>query len=112
MPEKSTKPKPHYLGHRQRLRERFLATSGDGMPDYELLELLLSQAIPRQDVKPLAKSLIDAFGDFAGVISAEPARLSTIKGMGDAGIAAIKLTQAAALRLSRQQVMGHNIFIT
>ncbi|MGZ0190623.1 MAG: RadC family protein [Alphaproteobacteria bacterium] len=109
MPEKSTKPKPHYLGHRQRLRERFLATSGDGMPDYELLELLLSQAIPRQDVKPLAKSLIDAFGDFAGVISAEPARLSTIKGMGDAGIAAIKLTQAAALRLSRQQVMGQNV---
>jgi len=79
------------------------------MPDYELLELLLAQAIPRQDVKPLAKTLIDEFGDFAGVISAEPARLSKIKGMGDAGIAAVKLSQAAAHRLGRQQVMNSNV---
>ena len=52
-------PRPHYHGHRQRLRDRFLATGGDGMPDYELLEMLLAQAIPRRDVKPLAKELLD-----------------------------------------------------
>ncbi|HAA91418.1 MAG TPA: hypothetical protein DCE33_03170, partial [Rhodospirillaceae bacterium] len=109
MPEKSAKPKPHYLGHRQRLRERFMATGGDGMPDYELLELLLAQAIPRRDVKPLAKTLIEEFGDFAGVISAEPLQLSKVKGMGDAAIAAVKLTKAAALRLGRQQVMDKNV---
>ena len=44
--------RPHYHGHRQRLRDRFRATGGEGMPDYELLELLLAQAIPRRDVKP------------------------------------------------------------
>lgn len=57
----SPKVKPHYHGHRQRLRERFMATGGEGMPDYELLEMVLFIAIPRGDVKPLAKLLIDEF---------------------------------------------------
>lgn len=110
-PVLATKPKekPHYLGHRQRLRERFLATGGDGMPDYELLELLLAQAIPRRDVKPLAKALLDRFGDFAGVIAAPPERLETVAGMGAASVAALKVAQAAAVRLLRQQVMRRNV---
>jgi DNA repair protein RadC len=106
--EKS-KERPHYHGHRQRLRERFLASGGDGMPDYELLELLLAQAIPRRDVKPLAKALIDRFGDFAGVIAAESRQLEAVPGMGDASVAALKVVQAGALRLLRQQVMQKNV---
>jgi DNA repair protein RadC len=103
------KERPHYLGHRQRLRERFLATGGDGMPDYELLELLLALAIPRRDVKPLAKALLDRFGDFAGVIAAAPHQLEAVSGMGDASIAALKVVQAGSVRLLRQQVMRKNV---
>lgn len=104
--------RPHYHGHRQRLRERFLATGGDGMPDYELLELLLALAIPRRDVKPLAKALIDRFGDFAGVIAATPHQLETVSGMGDASVSALKVVQAGAVRLLRQQVMQKNVIDT
>ena len=103
------KGKPHYLGHRQRLRERFLATGGDGMPDYELLELLLAQAIPRRDVKPLAKTLLDRFDDFAGVIAAPQEHLKAVSGMGEASVAALKVAQAGAVRLLRQQVMQRNV---
>ena len=70
MPE--TSRKPHYHGHRERLRERFIATDGNGMPDYEILELLLTLAIPRGDVKPVAKALVDRFGSLGSVLSAEP----------------------------------------
>ena len=67
-----TETKPHYTGHRDRLRQRFLAAGPDSLHDYELLELLLFSAIPRRDVKPLAKELIEKFGGFAGVLSADP----------------------------------------
>ena len=55
---------PHYLGHRDRLRARFAQAGADALPDYELLELVLFRAIPRRDVKPLAKALIARFGSF------------------------------------------------
>ena len=61
---------PHFHGHRQRLKDRFLKTGGDQLADYELLELVLFQALPRRDVKPLAKDLLDRFGSFAGVATA------------------------------------------
>ena len=98
-----------HAGHRKRLRERFLATMGEGMPDYEMLELLLMLAIPRRDVKPLAKRLIARFGDYAATVSAEPRRLREVDGLGEAGVAALKLAQATALRLSRQAVLGRNV---
>ena len=91
--------KPHYHGHRQRLRDRFMATGGDGMPDYEILELLLSIAVPRVDTKPLAKALLDEFKSFAGVITAEPAALRQLPGMGEVSTATLKIVQAAAVRL-------------
>ncbi len=69
--------KPHHLGHRERLRERFLTGGADALPDYELLELLLTLARPRVDCKPLAKALIKRFGSFAGVMAASPARASS-----------------------------------
>jgi DNA repair protein RadC len=97
-------PPPHYLGHRQRLRERFLSVGGAAMQDYELLELALMLAIPQKDVKPLAKSLIEQFGSFAGVIAADPAALARVSGVKDNTVAALKLIEAAAVRLARAEV--------
>ena len=100
---------PHYTGHRQRLRERLLKGGADALPDYELLELVLFAALPRRDVKPLAKALLGRFGGFAEVISAEPALLSEVDGVGTSVIAALKTVQAAALRLARDEVMNRPV---
>ena len=99
---------PGHAGHRQRLRDRFMIGGADALPDYELLELVLFGPILRKDTKPLAKKLIEHFGDFAGVISASPAQL-TLQGLNENTIATLKLIQAGALRLSRQRVMTQPI---
>ncbi|MAG96527.1 MAG: DNA repair protein RadC [Alphaproteobacteria bacterium] len=98
--------KPHYHGHRDRLRKR-LQNDASGLADYELLELLLFLAKPRGDVKPLAKELLKHFGgDFAEVISADPGRLKEVSGIGDSSIAALKTVHAAALRLGQARVLN------
>jgi DNA repair protein RadC len=97
---------PHQLGHRERLRERFITGGADAMPDYELLELALFAAIPRRDVKPLAKSLIDRLGSFAEVLSAPRARLLEVDGIGETVVTQLKIIEAAALRLARKQVLN------
>jgi DNA repair protein RadC len=89
-------------GHRERLRERFVQGGPDALPDYELLELLLFRAIPRRDVKPIAKMLLQKFGSFAEVIAAAPARLKEVDYVGDSVVAELKIVEAAALRLSRE----------
>ena len=71
---------PHYHGHRERLRSRLREAGAGALADYELLELILFRAIPRRDVKPLAKSLIVRFGSFAEVIAADSGRLAEIDG--------------------------------
>jgi DNA repair protein RadC len=97
---------PSYIAdHRKRLRARFMDGGAAAMPDYELLELVLFRAIPRQDVKPLARLLLDTFGDFNRVISASPSRLLAIKGVGDAVVQELKIVEAAAQRLMRAKVM-------
>jgi DNA repair protein RadC len=97
---------PSYIAdHRTRLRARFVEGGAAAMPDYELLELLLFRAIPRQDVKPLARLLLDTFGDFNRVITASPARLQMIKGAGPAVVLELKLVEAAAQRMMRARVM-------
>jgi len=96
---------PHYHDHRQRLRRRFLDAGSDALADYELIELILFRAIPRRDLKPLAKDLLAKFGSFAEAISAPVERLKEVKGLGDAAIAELKIVQAAASRLARGQVM-------
>ena len=98
-------PKPHYLGHRQRLRRRFLAGGGEALPDYELLELILFASNARGDVKPLAKALIERFGSFQRVLSASPQQLAENKGLKETGIVAIKVAQAAGRRLARAEAM-------
>jgi DNA repair protein RadC len=92
---------PHYLGHRERLRDRFRKAGADGLPDYELLELVLFRAAPRRDVKPLAKALISRFGSFAEVIATRPERLAEVAGMGEAMITELKIVEAAAQRFVR-----------
>lgn len=90
-------------GHRARLRQRLLERGGDGLLDHELIEYLLALAIPRRDTKPLAKRLIAEFGGLPAVLTADPVSLSRIEGMGDTAVAALKIVQAAALRmLSRE----------
>jgi DNA repair protein RadC len=101
--------KPHYLGHRQRLRDRFMAGGADALPDYELLELLLFQARPRGDVKPLAKALIARFKSFAAVMAAGPDALAEVDGVGEAAIVTIKTVQAAALRMAKQELLDRPV---
>lgn len=97
---------PSYIkDHRQRLRARFMEGGAAAMPDYELLELVLFRAIPRQDVKPLARRLLDTFGDFNRVLSAPASRLAEVQGVGDAVVQELKIVEAAAHRLARAKVM-------
>jgi DNA repair protein RadC len=96
--------KPHYLGHRQRLRERLLDAGAAALPDYELLEFLLTAALPRGDVKPLAKKLIAQFHGFAGVLAADRIALAAVPGTGDAVIAALMAVREAGLRLARAEL--------
>jgi len=98
--------KPHYVGHRKRLRARFLKTGSESLHDYELIELLLFGAIPRGDVKPLAKRLITTFGSFSEVISADARTLALEDGLGEAAVCALKIAQAGAIRLAQEQVMN------
>jgi DNA repair protein RadC len=104
--EAAVEEPPHFLGHRARLRYRFLNGGADALPDYELLEMVLFAAIPRGDVKPLAKALLKRFGSFADVIAAPRERLAEVKGVGDAVVAQLKVVEAAALRLSKTSLLG------
>jgi DNA repair protein RadC len=103
-PKKPIAEKPHHVGHRDRLRQRFRSGRADALPDYELLELLLFRAIPRRDTKPLAKALLQRFGSFAEVLSASPERLKEVAGVGDAVVTEFKITHAAGLRLAKAEI--------
>lgn len=101
---------PSYLrDHRKRLRDRFVAGGPAAMPDYELLELVLFRAIPRRDVKPLARRLLEKFGDFNAVISAPATRLAEVPEVGEAVIAELKIVEAAAHRLAQCRVLRRDV---
>jgi DNA repair protein RadC len=102
-PEADVSDAKHYHGHRARLRRRLVEAGPTALADYELLEMVLF-AIPRIDVKPLAKTLIERFGSFAEAVTAEPDRLKEIDGMTDGAVAACKIVEAAAQRLARGAV--------
>ncbi len=106
LPGRAKPDAPDHLGHRERLRLRFSQGGADAMPDYELLELMLFRAIPRQDTKPIAKALIARFGSFGDVLAAPAPRLKEVKGVGDKVVFELKLIQAAAVRMARNTVLS------
>jgi DNA repair protein RadC len=95
-------------GHRKRLRDRLLTAGPEALADHEMLEIVLF-ALPRRDTKPLARSLLSRFGSFARVIAAPIQELLTVEGLGEAGVAALKSVQAAALRLMRAEVLDQPV---
>ena len=113
MPErkdgKSSDIKPNNSGHRDRLRHRFLEAGPGALADYEMLELLLFQAVPRRDTKPIAKALIEKFGSYRGVLRADAAALMDVKVMGEAGAVMFKAVADAAERLAREEVINQPV---
>src|SRR5262245_6251902 len=102
------KPAAMHDGHRQRLKQRFDAAGEDALPDYELLEMVLFRAIPRQDTKPIAKKLLQTFDEsFAKVVNAPRERLKEVPGVGDEVVRQLKLIRAAARRLIKMEIEDH-----
>jgi DNA repair protein RadC len=101
--------RPHYWGHRDRLRKRFLEGGHAAMPEYELLELVLFNAIGRADVKPLAKALLAAFGDLNGVVAASEHRLLQIPGATDKVFLQLRIVEAIAHRMARARVIDRSV---
>ena len=96
-------PKPHYHGHRERLRQRLLRGGTDPLEDYELLELVLQAAQTRRDTKPIAKALLARFGSLGGVLGAAPEELKSVAGMGEVSAVQIKATHAVVARMLREE---------
>lgn len=96
--------KPHYLGHRERLRNRLTDSARGTLPDYEILEMLLFFSKPRGDMKPLAKELIATFGSFGKVLNADAEALKKVKGVGDATVATLKIVQESVDRILKEEV--------
>lgn len=110
LPSSKSGKVPSYLSdHRKRLRHRFLTGRAAAMTDYEILELTLFRAIPRQDVKPLARLLIDTFGDLNGVFSALISRLEKVKSFGPAVALELKVMKTVTHRMARAKVMQRHI---
>jgi DNA repair protein RadC len=108
-PAPDTTPKPHHLGHRDRLRERARKGGLAALPDYELLELYLFRSIPMRDVKPLAKALLTRFGSLSGVLAAAPADLGKIAGVGEGVALDLTLLHEAALRIGREPITKRTV---
>ena len=100
---RAKEPRPHFHGHRERLRAR-AGRELAALPDYELLELQLFRSIPRGDVKPLAKALLTRFGSLAGVLAASPAELRSVPGVGESVAFDLKLLSEIGLRIGRAAV--------
>lgn len=99
---------PRYRGHRQRLRERFLKSGLDGFADYEVVELLLTLAIPRSDVKQPAKELIARFGNLRGILDAPIEEIQAVRGLGTVTPVALKVIKAAATLYLQQSSEGQD----
>jgi DNA repair protein RadC len=100
---------PGHLGHRARMREKLLGAGPEALLDHELLEMVLFLALPRRDTKPIARALLARFGSFANAIAAPLHELRDVEGLGEAGAAALRTVQAAALRLARAEVMDQPV---
>ena len=98
-------------GHRKRLREKFLKTGGTSFADYEILELLLTYAIGRRDVKPLAKSLLARFKNLSGVIDADFSELASVSGIGESTAILLKVARNLCVRYLDQDIRSQT-FLT
>jgi DNA repair protein RadC len=107
--EPGGKQEHHGAGHRERLRSRLLAGGPDALLDHELIEYLLALAIPRRDTKPLAKQLLAEFGGLGGLLTADSEALKRVSGMGETSVAALKIAQAAALRLVKAEIIDRPV---
>lgn len=107
--ENSPVPPPHFHGHRARLRDKFSQAQGKGLADYELLELLLFLAIPRGDMKPLAKGLLQKFGSLSALFKAEQGRILETPGAGPAVLHAIQLLQSLMGKALQQEMMDRPV---
>lgn len=96
-------------GHRARLRKRLLEGGGEALLDHEIVEYLLATAIPRRDTKPLAKKLLSEFGGMGGLFAADAEALARVDGVGEGAVAAIKIVQAAAVRLLRADIVDRPV---
>ncbi len=100
---------PGHTGHRARMRTKLLTAGPDALLDHELLEMVLFLALPRRDTKPIARALIARFGSFANALAAPLSDLREVEGLGEAGAAALRIVQGAALRLARAEVMDRPV---
>lgn len=107
--DKAPKDVPHYHGHRDRLRQKFLETNGAGLADYELLELLLCGFIPRKDVKPIAKRLLTRFGSLSAVFAATPKALQSVDGIGETLSVYLKSVHMLHLRATEEELNGREV---
>ncbi len=108
-PVKAAPEKPHYHGHRERLRERFVEAGPDALADYEMLELILFRAFRQGDTKPLAKALLTRFGSLAEVLGAPQHLLREVKGVGEAAALELKIIAAAAQRMGKSGIKGRQV---
>lgn len=104
---------PDYEGHRQRLRKRFFETNGIGMADYELLEMILFESIPRRDVKPIAKELLRKFGNLAEVLNASEKELMSVRWITERSVVLFKLFVATTKRICYEKLADkQNVVLT
>ncbi|ETI64167.1 DNA repair protein RadC [Sphingobium sp. C100] len=109
MAEQDAKVPHDGAGHRARLRQKLAESGGGALHDHELIEYLLALAIPRRDTKPLAKALLREFGGIGGLMTADWQAIARVPGMGDTSVAAIKIVQATALRMLRNEVAARPV---
>lgn len=109
MGEDISSAKPHYLGHRKRLKEKLLKGGAAFLADYEMVELILSLSITRKDVKPLAKELLARFGSFSAILDATPEQLSEVKGIGENSVGVIRLIKDSSIKYLRERSKGKNV---
>lgn len=105
------KAQAHYVGHRQRLRERFDGAGEGALAEYELLELLLFKAIPRGDLKPMAKALLKRFGSFSALLAADPGLIQEISGAGPSVVHLLKLVRSVSLCTMSQDLVGEDVVL-
>lgn len=108
-PKRALKPKPHFHDHRKRLRNKFERRGAEAFEDYELLELILFQALPRIDTKPIAKALIDQFGSLAEVVAAPIGKLTKVKGIGPGAAQHLKILQQVSIRVGQSSIINRPI---